>query len=205
MLSRGSNDADLLSALDSNNDLLKQCHLVLSVIQQVVSFQHGGLNNSVDTMSEVLRSYNRNREEITTLRSSLHEVQHVLTQRKQGQIPLKELWLQKIEAEESLRILDNLERLKDAPMQVLKYIQQKRYVSAVNTLITAIENMFHDDLVHIIALDSIRQQLMEMKGSILENIVSEVKNIILDGDDPHPEEAKEDVDIPTEAKYVCQH
>ena len=182
MLSRGANDVDLLSALDSNNDLLKQCHLVLSVIQQVVSFQHGGLNNSVDTMSEVLRSYNKNREDIKTLRNSLYEVQHVLTQRKQGQIPLKELWLQKIEAEESLRILDNLERLRDAPIQVLKCIQQRRYVSAVNTLMTAIDNMFHDDLVQIVALDSIRQQLMEMKGVILENIVNEIKNIILDGD-----------------------
>lgn len=112
MGSMTSNHADLLSALRQNDDLRRQCASVLKVIEQVVQFQHGGLNNSVDIMGEVLRSYSANRDEVRQLRSSLKEAREVLTQKRTGHVALKDLWLQKIETEESLRILDSLEKLK---------------------------------------------------------------------------------------------
>jgi hypothetical protein len=78
----------------------------------VVSFQHGGLNNSLDTMSEVIKEYNRSREEIKGLRKSLFETQTVLTSKKSGQITLKELWAKKVELKESLRMVRELEDMK---------------------------------------------------------------------------------------------
>ena len=203
MGSKANSNIDLSTSL-LNNNLAKQIKVILEVIERVVTFQHGGLNNSVDTMGEVLRSYNLNRSEITVLRSSISEARQVLSQKKKDQssTALKDLWLQKIEAEESLRILEDLEKLKDAPSQVLKFIQQKRFVSAVTVLNTAIDSMFNDvilyfnivrfiyfaikssfimiqDLVAVTALDSIRQQLMDIKGSMLDAIVSEIRFIIL--------------------------
>lgn len=203
MGSKANSNTDLSTSL-LNNNLAKQIKVILDVIERVVTFQHGGLNNSVDTMGEVLRSYNLNRSEITVLRSSIAEARQVLSQKKKDQssTALKDLWLQKIEAEESLRILEDLEKLKDAPSQVLKFIQQKRFVSAVTVLNTAIDSMFNDvilyfnivrfiyfaikssfimiqDLVAVTALDSIRQQLMDIKGSMLDAIVSEIRSIIL--------------------------
>jgi hypothetical protein len=209
MANRNGGNTDLLSALNSNNDLLMQCHCVLSVIKRVVEFQQGGLNNSVETMGDVLRSYNANREEIKVIRASLQDATNVLTARQQGQIPLKELWLQKIEAEESLRILDALEKLRDAPAQVTRFLQQRRYVNAVGALNAAIDDMFNDDLVGISALDSVRQQLMEMKGAILEAVVTEIKGIIL-GDDASslvPSDARDDMDNSDErcVQYVQTH
>lgn len=77
-----------------------------------MKFQHGGLNNSVDTMSEVVREYTRGREDIQGLRKSLSETQAVLTAKKQGQVPLKDLWVKKVELQESLRMVKELESLK---------------------------------------------------------------------------------------------
>ena len=82
------------------------------VIEDVVKFQHGGLNNSVDTMSEVVREYTRGRDDIQGLRKSLFETQAVLTAKKVGQVPLKELWQKKVELQESLRMVKDLESLK---------------------------------------------------------------------------------------------
>jgi hypothetical protein len=93
--------------------------MVEEVIEEVVKFQHGGLNNSVDTMSEVVKEYSRGRDDIQGLRKSLVETQSVLTSKKSGQIPLKELWLKKVEVEEALRIVRELETLK-----VVNFIQQ---------------------------------------------------------------------------------
>ena len=49
-----------------------------------------------------------------TLRKSLHETQAVLTAKKSGQIPLKDLWLKKFELEHRLRLVKELETLKVA-------------------------------------------------------------------------------------------
>ncbi len=92
--------------------LLDQRKMVEEVIEEVVTFQHGGLNNSVDTMSDVVKEYMHGRADIQGLRKSLNETQSVLTSKKSGQIPLKELWLKKVEVEESLRIVRELESLK---------------------------------------------------------------------------------------------
>jgi hypothetical protein len=125
----GKNNNDIYSALkvssfcgclfvlfsfkdDSHSRLHSQLQIVKRVIEEVVSFQHGGLNNSLDTMSEVIKEYNRSREEIKGLRKSLIETQTVLTSKKSGQITLKELWAKKVELKESLRMVRELEDMK---------------------------------------------------------------------------------------------
>jgi hypothetical protein len=92
--------------------LLNQRKIVEEVIEDVVKFQHGGLNHSVDTMSEVVREYTRGRDDIQGLRKSLAETQGVLTAKKVGQVPLKELWQKKVELQETLRMVKDLESLK---------------------------------------------------------------------------------------------
>lgn len=63
-------------------------------------------------MSEVVREYTRGRDDIQGLRKSLFETQAVLTAKKNGQIPLKELWQKKVELQETLRMVRDLESLK---------------------------------------------------------------------------------------------
>eukprot|EP01034_Spumella_vulgaris_P039214 gene39214-48435_t len=114
-------------------------------------------------MSDVVKEYSRGRQDIQGLRKSLVETQSVLTSKKSGQIPLKELWLKKVELEESLRIVRELETLKNAPHRVQRFVQQKRYLTAVTTLNKAITNMFSEDLVAVTGLVLVREQLMDLK------------------------------------------
>jgi hypothetical protein len=62
-------------------------------------------------MIEVAKEYSRGRNEIQALRQSLDETQKVLTAKKSGQISLRELWSKKVELQESLRIVKDLEEL----------------------------------------------------------------------------------------------
>lgn len=149
------------------------------VIEDVVKFQHGGLNNSVETMSEVVREYSRGREDIQGLRRSLFETQSVLTAKKVGQVPLKELWLKKVELQETLRMVRELEYLKSTPHKVQRLMQQKRYLSAVQNLTKAISSMFGEDLVAVQALSAVREQLMDLKEILLETCVRELKAAVV--------------------------
>jgi hypothetical protein len=94
------------------SELLQKLLLVNNVIEDIVTFQHGGLNNSLDTMSDVVKEYTRGQEEIRALRVALGETQKVLTAKKIGQVSLRELWIKRVEVQESLRIVKMLEQLK---------------------------------------------------------------------------------------------
>jgi len=75
--------------------LLEQLQIVNNdvIIEKVViSFQHGGLNNSLDAMIEVVNEYGQGRTQI----QSLSEKQKKLTAETSGQISLRELWSRKL-------------------------------------------------------------------------------------------------------------
>jgi uncharacterized protein YdcH (DUF465 family) len=85
-----SNHDDLLSALKDNNpayaNLLYQQQMVNDVIEDVVTFQNGGLITSVDTMSEVVKESNRARDDIRVLQHSSNDIRSVLTSKKNGNL-----------------------------------------------------------------------------------------------------------------------
>lgn len=86
--------------------------IVDSIIEEVVTFQHGGLNNSVDTMAAAVSEYSKGLADIAVLRGSLVETKSVLTAKKSGQVAMRDLWAKRKELEEMLRILTDLEWLK---------------------------------------------------------------------------------------------
>ena len=94
-------------------DLQAKRRQVNGIIEKVVLYQHGGLNLTVDTMNEVVKSYSKGREEIRHLRRSLQDSREVLTSKKSSSSnSLRKLWLRKSELEETLRIIKNIEYLK---------------------------------------------------------------------------------------------
>jgi hypothetical protein len=178
-----SGRADMLSVLKDENPayskLLFQQKIVYEVIEQVVMFQHGGLNSTVETMTDVLKEYNRGRKDVRDLRSSLAETQDVLTAKKSGQISMKDLWLKKVEAEQTLRLVQDVEYLRDVAPIINRLIQRRQYFCAVKILNSATILMFSDDMVAVRGLSQVRQTLMETKGHLLEDIVLELQSVIV--------------------------
>ena len=180
---RGQNDEDFLASLRESSPayarLVKEQKVVTEVIEEVVKFQHGGLNKPVDAMGEVISSYKKSQEGISSLRQSLLDIRGVLSPTKQGQSTLRELWEKKRLLEEQLRMLDEFETLFDAAGKVQMLTAQKKYMSAVNTLNSSITSMFGEDMVNINALSGVRDSLMNQKEALIESIVNSLKHIIL--------------------------
>lgn len=159
--------------------LFRQRKVVAEVVEEIVKFQHGSLNNSVETMGNVVTEYSKSRADIESMRKSIEDIRIVLTAKKRGQVNLKQLWLKKKEQEERIRILDDIERLADAPRRINQLMQKHCYLSAVNSLNTSVASMFNEDLVTIGGLTAAREELMEQKSRILENIVHQLRDSLL--------------------------
>jgi tRNA U34 5-methylaminomethyl-2-thiouridine-forming methyltransferase MnmC len=179
-----NDDFDLVASLKGQNGeygrLFEQQETVHDAIEEVVKFEHG-LSNSVDTMGDVIEKYKKSKDDILLLQQQLLETKSVLTAKQTGStqlVSLKELWMQKAECEETLRILSELETLKAAPTKVERYLREKKYLNAVLTLNAGIENMFHEDLVSVAGFEDVRIKLMEFKGNILEAIVKQLKDVV---------------------------
>jgi len=161
------------------NELLQKRTFINEVIEEIVTFQHGSLNNSVETMGDVISAYCKSKDEVSTMRESIREIKSVLTSKKTGQTDIKKLWLAKTELEESIRMLNKIEVLKDAPSRVQLLTNQNRYLAAVTTLNTSVDNMFDADFMDIDALAPVREQLLELKGRLLERMADELKDAIV--------------------------
>lgn len=130
-------------------------------------------------MSEVVKEYNRSREEIQTLRKSLEETQTVLTAKKLGQISLKELWGKRVELKETLRMVRELEELKNFPLKANRLIQQRRYLTTAKQLKEMLEKIFSEDFASVGGLLHIREQLFNLKEKLLETSIEELKESIV--------------------------
>ena len=64
-----------------------------------------------------------------------------MTSKRRGQIPLKDLWFRKVELAESLRILKDLEMLRNTPSVVLRSIEQRRWSPLPLHLISSYLNL----------------------------------------------------------------
>eukprot|EP01041_Mallomonas_annulata_P006612 gene6612-13388_t len=174
--------------------LRKQRALVNRVVEDVVKFQHGSLNNSVDTMSDVLEGYGKCRDDVRSLRVSLHEIKTgVSSKRGVGlQADLRELWLRNKQLEHELRILCDVNTIREAPGVIEKLAQHKRYLSAVCSLNRSLTSLFTEDLINVEALVGPRDALMELKGKLLDGLVTEFRRVMmgtLSGLDPQESSA----------------
>ena len=159
--------------------MVEQREFICEKIEDIVKFQHGSLNHCVETMGDVLGAYTKSKDDVTILRQSIGEIKQVLLSKKDGQTDIKNLWLRKMELEESIRILNGIESLKDAPMQVQLHTQHNRYLAAVNTLNASVKMMFEVDYVQIEALSVVREQLMNQKEILLEVIADKLKAVVV--------------------------
>ena len=119
-------DDILMNLKDSNpgyNKILNQREIAVAAIEEIVQIQHGGMNNSLDTMNDVIKEYKKGRADIQGLRTSLQETQSVLTANKSGQTTLKELCLSKLEVEHMLKIAKELEVLKNTAHKVNRFVK----------------------------------------------------------------------------------
>ncbi len=155
----------------------KQAELCTRVMEVITHEHQASLINSVQEMGGVYEHYIEMRKRIANMRNEIAESKSLLLSCCQLDKE-RQLFHSKIQNAHVLELVNALELVRDAPMKFDEFIRQKRFVSAVNLLNTSLHHVFSTDLVNVEAVGRIAFDLVERKGFVLDNLVSELAKVL---------------------------
>ncbi len=155
----------------------KQVELCTRVMEVITHEHQASLINSVQEMGVVCEHYVEMRKRITEMRNEIAESKLLLLSCRQLDKE-RQLFHSKIQNANVLDLMNAMELVRDAPMKFDKLISEKRFVSAVNLLNTSLHHVFSTDLMDVEAVGRVAFDLVERKGFVLDNLVSELTKVI---------------------------
>ncbi len=151
----------------------KQAELCTRVIDNITREHQASLIQSTQEMSSVYGHYIEMRKSIANMRNEIAESQSLLLSCSQLDKE-QQLFHSKTQNGHVLELVNVLELVHDAPRRCDELIEQKRFVSAADLLNTSLHHIFSTDLVNVEAIGRIRFDLVERKGFVLDDLVSEL-------------------------------
>jgi len=107
---------------------------------------------------------------IKKVKESLQQCKSLLYCR---QDELRKLWVEGVEHKKVLFLLDQVERVKEAPLKIESYLSQKYYLHATELLLQT-QNALNADLIKVEALHDIKNELLAKKMTLHERFISEL-------------------------------
>jgi Sec8 exocyst complex component specific domain len=178
--SKAVDAADQQAVLAGNalyGDVRRQLEVCASVVESLTVEHHSSLNSSLKAMGAVAEHYNKTRSNVDRLREEVRECKALL-QTGAHQADVRELWQRKAQYAQVLRMLDMLDMIKGATGKFDKRVRQRRFVAAVDLLNASLEAIFTRELVDVPAVASVRDDLLQRKGIILDTIVREMADTL---------------------------
>jgi Sec8 exocyst complex component specific domain len=178
--SKAAGAADQQAVLAGNalyGDVRRQLEVCASVVESLTVEHHSSLNSSLKAMGAVAEHYNKTRSNVDRLREEVRECKALL-QTGAHQADVRELWQRKAQYAQVLRMLDMLDMIKGATGKFDKLVRQRRFVAAVDLLNASLEAIFTRELVDVPAVASVRDDLLQRKGIILDTIVRELADTL---------------------------
>jgi Sec8 exocyst complex component specific domain len=178
--SKAAGAADQQAVLADNalyGDVRRQLEVCASVVESLTVEHHSSLNSSLKAMGAVAEHYNKTRSNVDRLREEVRECKALL-QTGAHQADVRELWQRKAQYAQVLRMLDMLDMIKGATGKFDKLVRQRRFVAAVDLLNASLEAIFTRELVDVPAVASVRDDLLQRKGIILDTIVRELADTL---------------------------
>ncbi len=151
----------------------KQVELCDRVIENVTREHQTSLIKSVHEMGVVYDHYIEMRKSIANMRNEIAESKSLLLSCNQLDKE-RQLFHSKTQNDHVFELMNVLELVRDAPRKCDELVKQKRFVSAADLLNTSLHHVFSTDLVNVEAIGRIAFDLVERKGFVLDNLVSEL-------------------------------
>ncbi len=174
---RGIDEHEEESSHPELHVIQKQVKLCDRVIDSITREHQASLIQSVQEMGEVYDHYIETRKSIANMRDEIAESKSLLLSCSQLDKE-RQLFHSKTQNEYVLELVSVLELVRDAPIKCDEFIKQKRFVLAADLLNTSLHHVFSTDLMNVEAVGRIAFDLVERKGYVLDNIVSELAKAI---------------------------
>ncbi|XP_071949291.1 exocyst complex component 4-like [Antedon mediterranea] len=135
------------------------------------------INDNYETLTKTIQSYSSISARIKTSREKMRQVKEDLTSCKEllhcKRDELRRLWLEGVEQKRILSMLDNLEKVKNAPQKLDSFISKKYYLHATE-LATETVSSLEGDLAGVEALRDLRMEMQDKKEELHHSLIDEL-------------------------------
>ena len=118
---------------------------------------------------------------------------------------LRKLWVEGVEHKKVLFLLDQVEKVKEAPLKIETFLSKKYYLHATELLLQTLRAL-DDDLIKVEALHDIKNELVSKKMTLHERFISELhQQIYISSITPPPMNEKAQIKSKFNQKFVEKH
>ncbi|XP_033126512.1 exocyst complex component 4-like isoform X2 [Anneissia japonica] len=137
------------------------------------------INDNYETLTKTIQSYSSISARIKSSREKMRQVKEDLTSCKEllhcKRDELRRLWLEGVEQKRILSMLDNLEKVKNAPQKLDSFISRKYYLHATE-LVTETVASLEGELAGVEALRDLRIEMQDKKEELHHSLINELHN-----------------------------
>uniref|UniRef100_H2XRU0 Exocyst complex component Sec8 n=1 Tax=Ciona intestinalis TaxID=7719 RepID=H2XRU0_CIOIN len=136
----------------------------------LVSENYEELAVTIKQFGKIGDRISQSRQRIRKVKESLQQCKSLLYCR---QDEMRKLWVEGVEHKKVLFLLDQIERVKEAPQKIEFYLSKKHYLHATELLIQTLSAL-EKELVPVEALNDVRNELISKKLAIHDTFISEL-------------------------------
>ncbi|XP_026689907.2 exocyst complex component 4-like [Ciona intestinalis] len=136
----------------------------------LVSENYEELAVTIKQFGKIGDRISQSRQRIRKVKESLQQCKSLLYCR---QDEMRKLWVEGVEHKKVLFLLDQIERVKEAPQKIDFYLSKKHYLHATELLIQTLSAL-EKELVPVEALNDVRNELISKKLTIHDTFISEL-------------------------------
>lgn len=140
-------------------------------LDKLVSRHEGDLTEVMRLFSTLSKQVSESREKIHRVKENLKDCKSKLHCRRDE---LQKLWMEGIKYKHMLQLLDEIQKLTDAPNQLSKYLNKKHYLHATELLVEAV-SLGQTNLDGIEGIKELRIELEQKKEQLHLQLLHELK------------------------------
>lgn len=140
-------------------------------LDKLVSRHEGDLTEVMRLFSTLSQQVSESREKIHKVKENLKDCKSKLHCRRDE---LQKLWMEGIKYKHMLQLLDEIQKLNDAPNQLSKHLSKKHYLHATELLVEAL-NLGQTNLDGIEGIKELKLELEQKKEQLYPQLLHELK------------------------------
>jgi len=135
------------------------------LVDEVVQAYHNGFNKALHNYSQILRLFSQNEQRVLQIRSNLEDSRTLLASSADT---LREQWQRTTTLRETVKILDMVEEISQAPARIRDLLAENKFAELVPILVAATNQLNSVELKGIGALRDVQAEIDELNKEVPE-------------------------------------
>lgn len=146
-----------------------------SAMDAIVNLYHGAFNSSIHTFSLVADKIKDSQQRIRTTKGDILDSRSNLHLENSEFV---DLWIRITEYKGMLRVLDQIEELRQAPYKLHVLLHNQQYLSAARLYLSTVKQLQRDEMEQVGALANVRKDIQTIGESMPEKMILHLNKLV---------------------------